>query len=111
MIGMISRSCSTARYSEIDVAGRVDQVKLVKLAISGRVLHPHRFSFDGDALFTFEVHRIQHLRHHVALRERAGTLEQPIGQGGLTVVDVGDDDEVADVCLVHSVESLTRCQC
>ena len=36
------------------------------------------------------------------LLERAGGLDQPVGQGGLAVVDVGDDAEVADSGLPHS---------
>jgi hypothetical protein len=31
-------------------------------------------------------------------------LDEPVGQGGLAVVDVGDDAEVADV--FHNIDSL-----
>ena len=43
---------------------------------------------------------------HLALADGAGELEQPVGQRGLAVVDVGDDAEVADAGLVH-VTNLT----
>ena len=91
------------------MAGRIDQVELVVLAIGGTVGHAHGLGLDRDALFAFEVHGVEHLLLHVALGERAGALEQAVSQGRLTVVDVGDDDKVPYVRLVHgvSVESLT----
>jgi hypothetical protein len=33
----------------------------------------------------------------LALAERAGELDQAVGQRGFAVIDVGDDAEVADV--------------
>ena len=63
---------------------------------------------DRDALLALEVHRVEHLLRHLALRERAGHLEQAVGQRGLAVVDVGDDAEVADVGLVHQSVVLLR---
>ena len=64
---------------EIDVPRRVDQIQLIRLTVDGAVLHAHRFSLDGDALLALEVHRVEHLRGHLALGERACALEQPIG--------------------------------
>jgi len=34
---------------------------------------------------------------HLALGQTAGRLDKPIGQCGLTVVDMGDDREVTDI--------------
>ena len=52
---------------EIDVAGRVDQVQLVVLAlvvvVDGDGVH-----LDGDAAFAFEVHVVEDLVAEVALR-------------------------------------------
>ena len=41
---------------EVDVAGRVDQVQLVLLAVCGGVAHAHGLRLDGDALLALEVH-------------------------------------------------------
>ena len=86
---------------EVDVARRVDQVELVVLAVRGGVGHPDGVELDGDAALALQVHRVEHLLAHLALLERAGRLDQPVGQGGLAVVDVGDDAEVADAGLGH----------
>ena len=67
-----------------------------------RVHHAHGVGLDGDAALALEVHRVQHLRLHLARGQRAGQLQQPVGEGGFAVVDVRDDREVANVAWVHA---------
>ena len=86
---------------EVDVARRVDQVEDVLLAGVRRVVQPDRMRLDRDAALALEVHRVEHLRFHLARLQRAGDLEEPVGQRRLAVVDVGDDREVADVAGIH----------
>ena len=83
------------------MAGRIDQVQAVGLTVARGVMQADAFGLDGDPALALEIHRIEHLRGHLALAERAGELEQAIGQGGLAVVDVRDDAEVADELRVH----------
>ena len=80
---------------EVDVAGRVDQVERVALAVLGVVFEPDGARLDGDALLALEVHRVEHLARHLARVDRVGQLEQPVGQRRLAVIDMGDDREVA----------------
>ncbi len=86
---------------KIHVAGGVDQVELVFLAVARDVLHAHGVRLDGDAALALQVHGVEHLLLHLARRERSGELEQAVGQRALAVVDVGDDGEIADVRAVH----------
>ncbi len=81
---------------EVDVAGSVDQVQLIGAAVPGRVGHPHRLGLDGDAPLPLQVQAVEDLRLHVPGRDRAGALQEPVRQGRLAMVDVGDDREVAD---------------
>ncbi len=90
---------------EVDMAGRVDQVQDVGLAVIGQVGEPDRVGLDGDAALPLEVHRVEDLRLHLARLHRAGQFEKPVGERRLAVVDVGDDREVADETLVHAEES------
>ena len=53
--------------------------------------------FDGDAPLPFQVHGVQHLLGADALVDGVALLQQPVGEGGLAVVDMGDDGKVADV--------------
>ena len=83
------------------MAGRVDQVELVDLAVVSRVHHADGVGLDGDAALAFQIHRVEDLGVHLALGERAGELEQAVGERGFAVIDVRDDREIADVFGVH----------
>ena len=84
---------------EVDMAGRVDEVEDVVLAVLRAVVEPDGLRLDGDAALALDVHRVEHLLLHLARREPAGHLDQPVGERRLAVVDMGDDREVADVFL------------
>ena len=82
---------------EVDVAGRVDQIEDVILAVIGVVVQAHGLRLDGNAALALDVHRIEHLFHHLALLQPAGRLDQPVGKRGFAVVDMRDDGEIANV--------------
>ncbi len=64
-------------------------------------MQANAFRFDGDAALALEVHGIEDLFVHFALRERAGHFQQAVGQRGLAVVDVRDDAEISNELRVH----------
>ena len=79
--------------AEIGVAGGVDDVDAGVLP-----QHRGRLGQDGDAALALEivgVHRA--LGTSLVLAEGAGLLQQLVDEGGLAVVDVGDDGDVAKV--------------
>ena len=59
-----SQACERAAdlVGEVDVAGRVDQVQRVGLAVRRVVLQAHGARLDGDPLLALQVHRVQDLR-------------------------------------------------
>ena len=79
--------------SEISMPGGIDDVDGVVAPVDGGVL-----GLDGDAFLALEVHGV-----HGALGEflmgldGAAGLEEFVHEGGLAVVDVGDDGDVADL--------------
>ncbi len=73
------------------MAGRVDQMQVVGVAVPGLELDPDRLGLDGDSAFALEVHGIQHLRPHLERVDGTGYLEDAVSQRRLAVVDVGDD--------------------
>ncbi len=81
--------------AEVHVAGSVDQVELVGVAVVRLVHHAHGVGLDGDAALALQVHVVQDLRLHLAACHRAGQLQQTVAQRRLSVVDVGDDGEVS----------------
>ena len=86
---------------EVDVAWRVDQVELIALPRSSRVVEPNGLGLYGDAALPLELHRIEVLLDHLPRVDGAGDLQQAVGKRRLAVVYVSDDAEVADVCAVH----------
>jgi hypothetical protein len=57
---------------------------------------------DRDAALALQVHGVEELLGHLAPGEGPRRLHQSVGEGGLAVIDMGDDGEVADV--IHSGE-------
>ena len=86
---------------EVDVAGRVDQVEDVGLAVLGRVVQAHGVRLDGDAPLPLQVHAVEVLGLELARLEGAGGLEETVRQRRLAVVDVGDDREIAYLLKIH----------
>ncbi len=82
---------------EVDVAGGVDEVEDVVLAVARAVIEPHGLRLDGDAALALDIHGIEHLLLHLARLEPAGELDQAVGKRGLAVVDMRDDGEIADI--------------
>ena len=100
---VLARLQAARDFRKIDVAGRVDEIQLVEIAVVGFVI-TDSVGFDGDTALTLEVHGAEHLLHHLALaRKRARDFEQTICQRRLAVVDVRDDREVPDESGVHAV--------
>ena len=86
---------------EIDVAGRVDEVELVLVAVVGVVVQADGVGLDGDAALALEVHGVEDLGHHFALGQGAGDFEQAVGQRAFAVVDVRNDGKIADEAWIH----------
>src|SRR5690606_5265054 len=82
---------------EVDVAGRVDEVQHIGPAVLRGVFDADGVGLDGDAALALDVHRVEELGLHVAFGHGAGHLDEPVGEGRLAVVDMGDDGEIADL--------------
>ena len=78
--------------AEITVAGSVDDVDLDSLVDDGDVLGQ-----DGDAALTLQVVVVEdELSEILGLADKVGLIDHPVHEGGLAVVDVGDDRYVSD---------------
>ena len=83
--------------AEVGMARRVDDVDLHALVVDGNVLGK-----DGNAALAFLVVGVQHaLFHLLIVAEHVRRPQQAVHQGGLAVVNMGDDGNVADVLLLH----------
>ena len=86
---------------EVDVSGRVDQIQHVRLPVFRRVVQTDGMGFDGDSALALEIHRVEHLRLHLACLQGPGRLEKAIGQRRLAVIDVRDDGKIANALRIH----------
>ncbi|KAG1254888.1 hypothetical protein G6F68_010635 [Rhizopus microsporus] len=90
--------------AEVGVAGGVDDVDPVLDA--GLLVFPGDggvLGQDGDAAFLFLVVAVHHaLGEDGALGQGAGLLQELVDQGGLAMVDVGDDGDVAKIFDGHT---------
>jgi hypothetical protein len=77
--------------AEIRVARRIDDVDVDAVVVDRGVLRK-----DRDAALALDVVRVHHALHEMLVRcEGPGLLQELVDQGGLPVVDVGDDGDVA----------------
>ncbi len=84
---------------KIDVPRGVDQVQLIVLPVGSAVGKRDRIALDGDPPLALDIHRVEQLVAKLALRNAAAGLDQAIGQGRFSMVNMGDDAEVAN--MVH----------
>jgi len=94
---------------KIHMARRVDQVENVVPPVLRAVGKGDGLALDRDPPLTLDVHVVEQLVAEVAVLDHARVLDEPVGQGRLAVVDVGDDAEVADV--FHRDAKLPRESC
>ena len=85
---------------EVHVTRGVDKVEFVLQAIQGVIVELDRAGLDGNAPLPLQIHVVQQLGLHLPLGDGVAQLDQPVGEGGFTVVDMGDDGKVADFALI-----------
>ena len=88
---------------EVHVARGVDEVQVIGFTVLGTVLQAHGPGLDGDAPFLFQIHVVQELAFHLPLADSLAHLQKPVRQGGLAVVDMGDDGKIADIGLFNHI--------
>src|SRR6185437_2243395 len=79
---------------EVHVPGGIDHVELITLAVPRLVIEGDALGFDRDAALALEIHGIEHLRLHLPVGEPAAELNETVSEGGLAVIDVGNDGEI-----------------
>ena len=88
------------------MAGGVDEVEGIGLAVIGSIIEPDGTRLDGDAALALKIHIVEDLLLHIALRDRAGLFQDAVGKGGLAVVNMGNNTEVSDQFSVQGNSSV-----
>ena len=91
---------------EIHMARGIDEIQHIVLPVQGMVIQPHGPGLDGDAALALELHGIEDLVLHIPELHGIAHLQQTVCQGGLAVVDMGDDGKITDQGLVCQAAQL-----
>jgi hypothetical protein len=83
------------------VSRRINQIQTIRISIFRFVVQANAFRFDGDAALALQVHGVEELFVHFALRQRAGHFQEAVRQRGFAVVDVRDDAEIPYELRIH----------
>ena len=78
----------------------VDEVELIGLAVVRLIVQGHALGLDGDTPLPLELHGVQHLLSHLPLTQTAADLNEAIGNGRFSMIDMGDDRKVTDVAQI-----------
>ena len=91
---------------KVHMAWGIDQVQDVVVPVLGLVIQLDRLVL--DAPFPFQAHGVQDLVLHFPLGQGAGHFNEPVGQGGFAVVDMGDDGKISNmITFCHGIFSLS----
>ena len=82
--------------SEIDVARGIDEIELVVDAVGGGVRNRDRLALDGYAALALDVHVVEDLVLEIPVIDYVRLLYEAIREGGFSVVDMGNDAEIAN---------------
>ena len=81
---------------EVHMSGGVDEIEFVCVSIFRLVGKGDSAGLDGDAALLLQFHSVQQLAAHIARRNRPRQLQNAVCQGGLSMIDMGDDGEISD---------------
>lgn len=84
------------------MARSINQIQGIKLTFK-LIFHLNRMAFDGNASFAFQVHTIKNLIFLITFIEGMGLLQQLVGQGTFTMVNMGDDTKIPDI--LHGLQN------
>ena len=68
------------------------------------ILHLDCMTLNGDSPFPLDVHAVENLVPELTGLDNVDVLDQPVGEGRLAVIDVGDNAEITD--LFHNAPSI-----
>ncbi len=81
---------------KVHVSRGIDEVQLVGFTVPGLVVERDTLGLDGNPALPLQVHGVEDLFGHFTVAQAAADLDKTIRQGGLAVINVGDDGKVTD---------------
>ena len=69
----------------------VHQIQHIGFAILCGIVQTNRLRLDGNTSLTLDIHIVQDLFFHLAVSQPTTKLNQPVGNGGFSMVNMGND--------------------
>ena len=82
---------------KINVARCINQVQQIFFSVRGTVGQRNRIALDGNAPFTFDIHRVEQLVAELTLRYATTGLDQSISQRRFAMIDMGDNAKIPNM--------------
>ena len=81
------------------MAGGINQIEMVQLAISGSIIKPDSLRLNCNPALTFQFHIVQYLLLHLTIRQTPRHLDKTVSKRGLSMVNMGNNGKVTDIFL------------
>ena len=94
------RQASGNLVIKIYMPRRVDEVENIFLPIFRLIHRAHRLGFDGNSPFPLQIHIVEHLGLHFTAGEKPCHLDNAVGQGGFSMINVRNNAEIPNFCLI-----------
>ena len=79
------------------MTGGIDQVESIVTPVLSFIDHRHGVAFNRDPSLALQVHRVEKLGFHITHFYGARHLEDTVRQSCLSVIDMGNDAEIASM--------------
>ena len=85
------------------MSGCIDEVQMINLTIFRFVIKGYTLGLDRNSTLPLYIHAVKHLGGHFPVTQGAAQLYEPVGQGRLAMVYMGNYRKIPDVILIHMV--------
>jgi hypothetical protein len=93
---------------EVHMTGRIDEIEGIGDTIGSRIRQAYGLAFDGDPALALDIHVIENLILKIPVGDHLGGLDHAVRQGRLSVIDMGDNTEIANI--FHLVSLVRDCR-
>ena len=86
---------------EVDVAGSIDKVQHILLAIARLINAAYRLRLDGNASLTLQIHGVENLCLHLTFAQGSCIFNQAVCQRRFAMIYMGNNRKVTNMVLLN----------
>ena len=93
------------------MAGCINQVENISLAILRLIVQPDSLCLDGNATLAFNIHIVEHLLGHVTQGNGIRILNQAVSESRFPMVNMGNNRKIPNFVTTWVSAACKRCIC